>query len=153
MSGYNLSSILEQLTTGSRVPENGKPGIHGRIRLLGFLETGTHSEFRVPFLETQNWHPYTCFLVYNKDGWTGSGEVHADFFKLSQRKYSKRNMYSFYHACVHWIRQRPMNMSRAVSIPVHESSVFKERERIQNCVFYRFLDMFRCSYISTNILG
>ncbi len=25
MSGYNLSSILEQVTTGSRVPENGKP--------------------------------------------------------------------------------------------------------------------------------
>jgi hypothetical protein len=25
MSGYNLSSILEQFTTGSRVPENVKP--------------------------------------------------------------------------------------------------------------------------------
>jgi hypothetical protein len=25
MSGYNLSSILEQVTTGFRVPKNGKP--------------------------------------------------------------------------------------------------------------------------------
>jgi hypothetical protein len=25
MSGYNLSSILEEVTTGSRVPENGEP--------------------------------------------------------------------------------------------------------------------------------
>jgi len=36
MSGYNLSSILEQVTTGSRVSENGEP-----IRVPGFWERGT----------------------------------------------------------------------------------------------------------------
>ncbi len=167
ISEYNLSSILEQLTTGSRVPENEKPGTHSRLRGLEFLETGIHSEFRVPFLGTQNWYPYTCLLVYNKDGRTGTDEELLNWleariviaarlkqiFLFSQRKYWKRNTYSLYYACVHWIRQRLINMSRAFSIPVHESSVLKEWERIQNCVFHRFLDMFTCSYISTNILG
>ncbi len=45
MSGYNLSYILEQVTTPSRVPANGKP-----IRVSSFWERGTREDSgsRVP---------------------------------------------------------------------------------------------------------
>ncbi len=45
MSGYNLSYILEQVTTASRVPANGKP-----IRVSSFWERGTREDSgsRVP---------------------------------------------------------------------------------------------------------
>jgi hypothetical protein len=57
MSGYNLSSILEQITTGSRVPENESPPeflkrrAHSRFRVPGFVGVGTHPGFA--FLETE----------------------------------------------------------------------------------------------------
>ncbi len=54
MPGYNLSSNLEQVTTGSRVPENGNPPRvpgsweRGPTTGSGFLGTGTHRGFRIP---------------------------------------------------------------------------------------------------------
>ncbi len=58
ISGYNLSSILEQVTTGSRVPESGNPqwvpgswerGTRGGLgsRILGFLRTENPLGFQV----------------------------------------------------------------------------------------------------------
>jgi hypothetical protein len=69
MSGYNLSSILEQVTTGSWVSENGEPA---KILVLGFqapsspvprfLKKGTHSRFRVPGFSGTGIH--SGFWVY-----------------------------------------------------------------------------------------
>jgi hypothetical protein len=84
MSGYNLSSILEPVTTGFRVPENEKSiqvsgngkfmevlvfGFLGTENPLGFqvtgspvsgfLKRGTHSRFRIPeFRVLRNWHSH-----------------------------------------------------------------------------------------------
>ncbi len=54
MSRYNLSSILKQVTTGSRVPENGQP-----IRVTGFWERGAResSGSQVPRNEKPAWIP------------------------------------------------------------------------------------------------
>jgi hypothetical protein len=57
MSGYNLSSILEQVNTGSHFPENGEPiriptkkelEAQSRFQVLEFLGTGNPPRFRVP---------------------------------------------------------------------------------------------------------
>jgi hypothetical protein len=65
MSEYNLPSIFEQITTGSRVPENGKPirvpGSWERepavVRVLGFLGTGNPLRFQA------SGYPKTGFRV------------------------------------------------------------------------------------------
>jgi hypothetical protein len=55
MSGYNLSAIFEQDTTGSRVPEDGEPA---EARVLGFLGMRNPPVIQVPRNGTRNWHPH-----------------------------------------------------------------------------------------------
>jgi hypothetical protein len=89
MSGYNLSSILEQVTRGSRVPKkrNSKPTLD--FRLLGSQERGNHpgSEFLGTESETdtptpkswqiidESWGDFHQFILWIFTNWRKFNEL------------------------------------------------------------------------------
>jgi hypothetical protein len=81
MSGYNLSSILEQGTAGSRVPENESP--------LGFLKRRSHSRFRVPGFLGEGIHPGFGFLETEPEADT------LQLYVIETFGISKRNIEQF----------------------------------------------------------
>jgi hypothetical protein len=96
MSGYNLSSILEQVTTGfwergtrggsgSRVPRNWKPT---RIPSPKF------SSAWVPRDGTQNWHPYTGLSTNNWRKLSGLSPIHSmDIHQLVEVQWTVANAF------------------------------------------------------------
>ncbi len=96
MSGYNLSSILEQVTTGSRVPKkrNPKPTVDFRFPVPGFSGTGDPPRVRFPRNGTRNWHPYTGFSTNNWRKLSGLSPIHSmDIHQLTKVQWNVANAF------------------------------------------------------------